>query len=1140
MTRFHPLFRAPALWRALAFLAFAASWPAAAAANAPAARLAFDISAGTADGTLKEFSRQSGLEVLFVTDAAAGVKTNAVKGTFTAREAIDRLLKGTPLTSAQDSVTGTMRVRRTEDPKASAPDASRSVRVPAAHDSAVGRTALSGRVKNTVTGGYVRNARVILEGSGLETFTSDTGEFLLPGVPAGAHRLRVTYTGMKPVSIAVTAPTDAAIEVELKEFGGGGEKDEVLKLGAFSVSTSREMSAAEMAINEKRIAPNVKEVIATDAFGNLAQDNLGEFLQYLPGVEVEGDAAAPLTVGLRGMPAEYTNIEIDGAGLSVPQTGGSTRVTALRGLTMSNVDRIEITKGPTPDSGADSIGGRINMVPRSAFERSKPEFRYRTFLLMNSNFLSLRKTPGGKEGGDGKSYKWFPDFELSYINPVTASFGFAVNASQNDTFNSAQLVQRTYSTTNTDATRPYLTTLAGQAGHSFSRRSALGTKFDYRLTRNDTLSVSYNFNRYWVDFGNNQMTYATGTLLAPAATGRNDTTGDFGADFTQGRPGQGSVTQLVTQNAYQTTQTHQGQLTYRHRGPQWDVESTFAKSKTILTYRLDSYGQIGQARLGVTGLALRLDQIDPNEFVPGGIVAKNAAGAAIDTTQLANLGTYTTPAYTLRDIKNNFTNAKADVTRKLQPEDFTLLLKSGALFKQASKDRSQPQITRNYAGPAFTALPPGTLTDPTFNLEGPHGMFKTQQWLSVKKGYDLYQANPSYFTTAPGNDYIAWATSLEESSEAISAGYVMADASFWQKRLRLTGGVRYEQTEVLARGTLTDLSLQYQQDANGKIIDGNPNLAGVQPIPLTTDGLQIAKLTRLPLANRVEQDYGDFYPSANATLILRENLLLRLGYAHTIGRPTLAQLIPTTNVSEVTSPAENATGSGLGTISTSNPNLQPWTGRNYDVALEYYTQAGGLFSVSGYRRDVRNFIDSVDVIATPELLAEVGLPDDYTGYLMTHPVNNSTGSVRQTGLELSARQRLRPNLSVFANYTRNRTEGTRASSFANAQTRRANAGIQFAFRALSVSSNYSWTGQRRGAASGIAPGAFVYTAPRRLVNLNVEYSLRRNFAVYATVGNLLNEPVTVETYGPDTPAYARVTSETKVGAQVQLGLKGSF
>lgn len=999
---------------------------------------------------------------------------------------------------------------------------------------------ITGRVMNGVSGVYLRNARVAVEGTTTEVLTDEAGGFVIPNLPAGSYRLRVSYTGMTPVTVQASNAADTApVTITLQEFGQKTPAaGEIVKLDAFQVTTSREMSAAEMAINEKRVARNIKDVIATDAFGTLAQDNLGDFLQYLPGVEVEGDGTAPLTVGLRGMPAEYTNIEMDGAGVSIPQTSGSTRVVALRGLTMSNVDRIEVTKGPTPDTGADSIGGRINMIPRSSFERSRPEFRYRTFLLMNSKFLSLRKTPGGREGGDGKSYKWFPDFEVSFVNPVNKRFGYSVSASRNDYFTSFRLLQRTFSTVNTAATEPYLTNIIAQAGHFFSRRSAIGPKFDFRLSERDTLSVAYNFNRYWVDFGNNQMNYGTGTLLAPTATGRNATTGDFGPNFTQGRPGQGLVAQLVTQNAYSTTQTHQGQITYRHRGPLWDLESTAAKSKTKLTYRLDSYGQIGQARLGLTGVTVRLDDVT-EDGTAGRITATNPAGAVIDTTQLANLGDYTTPAYTLRDIKNNFSNARFDATRKLSPDGYSLALKAGGAFKQVAKDRAQPQITRNYTGPAFTALPAGTLTDADFNLAGPMGMFKTQQWLSTKKAYNLYQTNPSYFTAGSAADYIAWTTSLEESSESIYAGYAMADGSFWRNRLRLSGGVRYEDTQVVARGTLTNLQLQYRHDANGKLIDGNPAQAGVQPVAITTDPLEVAKLTRLPLANVVDTGYGDLYPSVNATLTLRENFLLRLGYAHTIGRPTLAQLIPTTSVTEVTSPAENASGSGLGTISTSNPALKPWSGRNHDVALEYYTRAGGLFSIGGYRRDISKFISNASVLATPEMLAALGLPDDYEGYLLSHP-QNVAGEVRQTGVELSGRQRLQTWLSVFANYSRHRVTGLRAGDFANGQTRRFNVGVQFAQRAFSMTANYSWTGLRRGAVSTIASDAFVYTRPRHLVSVSMEYLVRRNTSLYFTISNLLNNPVANEAYGANTPAYARLTSHREDGAQIQFGLKGAF
>jgi hypothetical protein len=91
-----------------------------------------------------------------------------------------------------------------------------------------------------------------------------------------------------------------------------------------------------------------------------------------------------------------------------------------------------------------------------------------------------------------------------------------------------------------------------------------------------------------------------------------------------------------------------------------------------------------------------------------------------------------------------------------------------------------------------------------------------------------------------------------------------------------------------------------------------------------------------------------------------------------------------------------------------------------------------------------------------------------------------------------------------------------------------------------MSVNYNWVGLRRGATAGIAPNAFVFTRPRGIVNVSAEYLVRRNTAVFCSISNLLKEPLVNETYGTDTPAYARVTSNRGDGAQVQFGLKGSF
>lgn len=70
----------------------------------------FNIPTDDAEHSLKKFSAQSGLEVLFVTETAANVKTSAVQGDFTVREAIDRMLQGTNLVAAQDEKTGALRI----------------------------------------------------------------------------------------------------------------------------------------------------------------------------------------------------------------------------------------------------------------------------------------------------------------------------------------------------------------------------------------------------------------------------------------------------------------------------------------------------------------------------------------------------------------------------------------------------------------------------------------------------------------------------------------------------------------------------------------------------------------------------------------------------------------------------------------------------------------------------------------------------------------------------------------------------------------------------------------------------------------------------------------------------------------------
>ncbi len=69
-----------------------------------------ELPAGEAPTTLRVFSDRFGTEVLFATEVVRGVHTQAVRGDFTAREALDRMLAGTDLVAVADERSGALAI----------------------------------------------------------------------------------------------------------------------------------------------------------------------------------------------------------------------------------------------------------------------------------------------------------------------------------------------------------------------------------------------------------------------------------------------------------------------------------------------------------------------------------------------------------------------------------------------------------------------------------------------------------------------------------------------------------------------------------------------------------------------------------------------------------------------------------------------------------------------------------------------------------------------------------------------------------------------------------------------------------------------------------------------------------------------
>jgi len=72
----------------------------------------FAIRPGDASSTLEAFSDQAGTQIVYLVDQVRGVRTNGIDGTCTVREALGRLLAGTPLRITEDEKTGAIAIVR--------------------------------------------------------------------------------------------------------------------------------------------------------------------------------------------------------------------------------------------------------------------------------------------------------------------------------------------------------------------------------------------------------------------------------------------------------------------------------------------------------------------------------------------------------------------------------------------------------------------------------------------------------------------------------------------------------------------------------------------------------------------------------------------------------------------------------------------------------------------------------------------------------------------------------------------------------------------------------------------------------------------------------------------------------------------
>jgi hypothetical protein len=152
---------------------------------------------------------------------------------------------------------------------------------------------------------------------------------------------------------------------------------------------------------------------------------------------------------------------------------------------------------------------------------------------------------------------------------------------------------------------------------------------------------------------------------------------------------------------------------------------------------------------------------------------------------------------------------------------------------------------RTAAPPPVMKAPRGSSTPPIRRATACSDFRKRA---NLRLGVVGFRQDESAAFTIAGGDNQVYRSAVQLSQwaqETISSAYARGDTALLQNRLKVTAGVRAEQTNINAYGPLNDPTRNFQRNASGAIIDGNPNQAGVQPVPIvpTTDLLGVARQT---------------------------------------------------------------------------------------------------------------------------------------------------------------------------------------------------------------------------------------------------------------------------------------------------------
>lgn len=935
---------------------------------------------------------------------------------------------------------------------------------------------ITGRVLNQGTGGYLEGARVEVLGTGRVGFTSRDGHFQITGIPVGTHGVVISYVGLdqQTVPVNVSGPRTDMREIALTSG--------LYVLDAFVVPGEREGSA--LAITQQRNAPNVKNVLATDAFGNVADENLGNFLQRLPGIVMEEQEGSKLFIKVRGISPDLNAVTLDGTRApSGGLRGGMNRRFEIDTVPADMIETIEVTKSPTPDMDADSIGGAVNLKTKSALDRKGRTFTYRAGGSYSAN-------------GDGVdpfsnimySDRLGPDQRLGVM--FTASFNESSRARDVSLINQWEL--------SPDMDRPLYYYLTSHGEDAFKyQRYGVGIRLDYQVTDDLTVYVntlhSYHYtqlHRRRNVFNQIQNRVAT-TIVNGQGRDANNQVASILPGFS-GPPGSGTITETIG-HGFLFNQV------LRDRDVRsWNFQVGGKKQfrTALLDFNVNyapAKGEVDQATANPTlsGVGFRFDRSNPQR----GNLATFTQISGPDVRDPANRNFNTLSIN--QDVKRDrILGAQVNYRHNFDLPAPTYM-KTGFRMRSQKPEQFFNRTNFSYTGPNKVQFAEAG-SAPSLTPE--------MVFYDIPTVRKELETSPQFFAPNLVNNLQNQLNNDKQAQESVYAAYVLGGVQL--QRLGILAGVRVEETRIKGQGNVQQLTAE----------ELARRAAWVGPVTVE----ESLRRTQAQYGNfrEASSEYRDVFPGVHFRYDISRALIGRASYSTGIGRPNFTTIIPSDSVNYDTQ-----------VVTANNTGLKPQYANNFDVALEYYFEPMGLISAGVFLKEISDFLYQGDAgLIAPG--GDNGFGGDYAGFELRTQLNGGFARVR--GLELNYQQQF-SNLrgfwrgfGVYGNLTLLDTKGDYGSigntvtqgQLAGFETRTASMGISYNSPRWSIRLQRTYNGPSKQAIQA-DPTNQRFNRSTKPVDLNASYTFSPRWSVFLDVVNVFDSPLVHSyIYHPSRPRSA--------------------